>query len=103
MNPLRGSMDNRIMTRNFILSFLAQFTFSFVLFILIATIPIYLSRLGSNKADIGLLVGASSAASLILRPLIGRALLQIPERRFMAAGAVLYTLSSFGYLVAAPF
>ncbi len=103
MNPLRGCMGTKIMTRSFVLSSFAQFTFSLVLFILIPTIPIYLSRLGANEADIGILVGASSAASLLLRPLIGKALLRIPERRFMAGGAVLYTLSSVGYLVASPF
>jgi len=93
----------KIFTRDFVLNFLAQFAFSSVFFILIPTIPIYLLRLGCTEAGIGLLVGALSVSSLILRPLVGRALLKIPERDFMIAGALFYALSSIAYLIAKPF
>jgi MFS family permease len=93
----------KILTQDFVLSFFAQFTFSSVFSILIPTIPIYLSRMGAKEAEIGVLVGAFSVSSLVLRPLVGRALLKIPERKFMIAGAVIYTLSSIAYLVAPPF
>ena len=93
----------KILTRDFVLSFFAQFTFSSVFSILIPTIPIYLSRMGAREAEIGVLVGALSVSSLVLRPLIGRALLKIPEKKFMIVGALLYTLSSIAYLFAPPF
>jgi MFS family permease len=93
----------KILTRDFILSFFAQFAFSSVFFTLIPTIPIYLSRLGSTEAGIGVLIGALSVSSLVLRPLVGRALLKIPERNFMIAGTLLYAFSSIAYLVAKPF
>jgi MFS family permease len=93
----------KILTQDFVLSFFAQFTFSSVFSILIPTIPIYLSRMGAKEAEIGVLVGAFSVSSLVLRPLVGRALLKIPERRFMIAGALFYTLSSIAYLFAPPF
>jgi predicted MFS family arabinose efflux permease len=93
----------KILTRDFILCFFSQFAFSFVSFILIPTFPIYLSRLGSTDAGIGILVGVLSVSSLILRPLIGRALLRIPEKRFMIGGSLLYAFSSIAYLFAKPF
>ena len=93
----------KILTRDFVLNFLAQFAFSFVSFILIPTIPIYLSRFEAKAGEIGFLVGILSVSSLIPRPFIGRALLRIPERKFMIAGAVLYVLSSVAYLLAPPF
>jgi predicted MFS family arabinose efflux permease len=93
----------KIFTRDFVLSFFAQFAFSSVFFILIPTIPIYLSRLGSKEAEIGVLVGVFSVSSLVLRPFIGRALLKIPERSFMIAGALLYAFSSIVYIIAKPF
>jgi MFS family permease len=93
----------KILTRDFVLNFLAQFAFSFVSFILIPTIPVYLSRFEAKAGEIGFLVGVLSVSSLIPRPFIGRALLRIPERKFMMAGAVLYTLSSIAYLAAPPF
>jgi MFS family permease len=93
----------KILTRDFVLSFFAQFAFSSVFYILIPTIPIYLLNLGAKEAEIGVLVGAFSVSSLVLRPLVGRALLKIPERSFMIAGALFYTLSSIAYLFAPPF
>jgi MFS family permease len=93
----------KILTRDFILSFFAQFAFSSVFCILIPTFPIYLSDKGSPEAEIGLLIGVFSVSSLILRPFVGRGLLRIPERTFMIAGTILYVFSSFAYLFAMPF
>jgi predicted MFS family arabinose efflux permease len=93
----------KIVTRDFVLCFFAQFAFSSVFFILIPTIPIYLSRLGTTDVGIGVLIGALSVSSLILRPLVGRALLRIPEKKFMVGGTLLYTFSSVAYLFAKPF
>ncbi len=93
----------KILSRDFVLSFFAQFTFSSVFSLLIPTIPIYLSRMGAKEAEIGVLVGSLSVSSLVLRPLVGRALLKIPEKKFMIAGALFYTLSSIAYLFAPPF
>ena len=50
-------MMPKVLTRDFILLFFAQFTFSFVFQSLIPALPIYLSRSGSNVAEIGVLVG----------------------------------------------
>ena len=75
----------KILTRDFVLSFFAQFVSSFIFCILIPTFPIFLSRLGSKEAEIGVLVGVFSVVSLIIRPFVGRALLKIPERKFMMA------------------
>src|SRR3990170_8681720 len=93
----------KILSRDFVLGFFAQFAFSSVFFILIPTIPIYLSKLGSTEAGIGILVGSLSASSLVLRPLVGRTLLKIHERSFMVAGALVYAFSSIAYLIAKPF
>jgi MFS family permease len=92
-----------LLTRDFVLTFFAQFAFSFVFFILIPTLPIYLSKVGSTEAEIGILIGIFSVSSLIIRPFIGRALLKIPEKKFMITGAILYTFSSIAYLLAPPF
>jgi MFS family permease len=96
-------MNQRIFNRTFIFLFLAQFCFSFVFCVLLPTIPIYLSRLDATEAEIGVLVGILSVAALICRPLVGRGLLHIPEKHFMIAGSIIFTLSSFAYLMAKPF
>ena len=93
----------KILTRDFILCFSAQFTFTFVFHILIPTLPIYLSRVGSTEVEIGVLIGSLSVSSLILRPFVGRALVKIPERHFMIAGTLIFALASVAYLFASPF
>ena len=92
-----------ILSRDFILCFFAQFAFSSVSAILVPTIPIYLSRFEAKEAEIGFLVGILSFSSLILRPVVGKALLNIPERKFMIAGTLLYVFASIAYLLAPPF
>ncbi|OGP89441.1 MAG: hypothetical protein A2157_13320 [Deltaproteobacteria bacterium RBG_16_47_11] len=94
---------SKIITRDFVFAFVAQFAFSLSFFTLIPTLPIYLSRLKSTETEIGILIGVSSVASLVFRPLVGRALLKTPERDFMLAGAILFTFTSLAYLFAHPF
>lgn len=93
----------KILTRDFILAFWAQLAFSFSYFTLLPTFPVYLSRMGITEAEIGVLVGTFSISSLLLRPFVGRALLNIPERNFMMGGSALFVLSFFIYLLARPF
>src|SRR5512139_2279173 len=93
----------KILTRDFIFCFFAQFTFTFVFNILIPTLPIYLSRLGSTEVEIGILIGIFTVSAFLLRPFIGRALLKTPEKNFMIIGALLYIFISVAYIFAPPF
>ena len=93
----------KILTRDFVLCFFAQFAFASVFFILIPTLPIYLSRVGATEVEIGILIGAFGISSLILRPIVGRAIPKVPEKIFMVAGAILFVLTSMAYLFATPF
>src|SRR4030065_1512976 len=93
----------KIFTRDFILSFFAQFAFISVFYILIPTLPIYLSRSGSKETEIGILIGIFFVSALVFRPFVGKALLKIPEKKFMIAGSLVFALTSFAYLLAPPF
>jgi len=93
----------KILTRNFILCFFAQFTFTSVFHLLIPTLPIYLSRLGSSEIEIGILIGILGVSSLFLRPFVGRALLKIPEKTFMFIGTLIFAFTSIAYLLTSPF
>lgn len=95
--------DQRIITRDFVLVFLSQFVFSFAFSMLIPTLPIYLSRLGSREEAIGILIGVFSVSSLVLRPSVGNLLSRVPERQVMMAGTCVSGLASLAYLFALPF
>jgi MFS family permease len=101
--PMTTPSSQKILTRDFVLGFLAQLTFMVAFHILVPTLPIYLSRLGSKEAEIGVLIGAFGVSSLLLRPFVGRGLSKINEKTFMLAGAFLFSLTSFAYLLAPPF
>jgi len=92
-----------IFTHDFILASSVQFALAFVFSILLPTLPIYLSQSGSKEVEIGILTGILAVSSLILRPLVGRALLRTPEQTFVRAGAFLYAMTSAAYLFASPF
>jgi len=94
---------HKIFTRDFVNAFLAQFTFASAFYTLIPTLPVFLSSLGRTESEIGVLIGASSISSLLLRPLVGRALLRYPERTLALAGTLLFTVSTTAYLAARPF
>ena len=96
-------MIGKVFSRDFILVCFAQFAFSFVFQSLIPTLPIYLSRLGSNEVEIGVLIGIFFFCSLVLRPFVGKALLRTPEKKFMVTGSLVYALASLAYLLAPPF
>jgi predicted MFS family arabinose efflux permease len=100
---MMAQSTRNVFTRDFILCFFAQFAFASVIFILLPTLPIYLSRLGSTEVEIGILIGAFGISSLVLRPIVGRSLLKISEKSFMMAGAILFFLTSAAYLFAHPF
>jgi MFS family permease len=93
----------KIITRDFILACLSQFALMSVFHLLIPTLPIYLSRLGSTEVEIGVLVGVFFFSSLVLRIFVGRALLRIAEKKFMIAGGLLFSLTSVAYLLTPSF
>ena len=100
---MMGETVQKILNREFIINFLAQFTFSFASYVLLPTIPIYLSKFQAKEGEVGFLVGILSICSLIPRPFIGKTLQRFSERKFMMAGAILSIFSSFAYLWAPPF
>ena len=87
-----------IVTSDFILASFVQFALAFVFFILSTTLPIYLPQSGSKEVEIGVLIGILGVSSLILRLLVGRALLEISEQIFMTGGVLLYAITSVAYL-----
>jgi len=59
--------------------------------------------MGSTEAEIGVLIGIFFFSSLVLRPFVGKALIKIPEKNFMIAGALLFAFTSVAYFLASPF
>ncbi|MFB3883789.1 MAG: MFS transporter [Thermodesulfobacteriota bacterium] len=93
----------KILKRDFIIAFLAQLGIISVFYLLIPTLPIYLSKSGADEVEIGVLIGVFMLSSVALRPFVGKALLKTAEKSFMVAGALLFAFTSVAYMVALPF
>jgi MFS family permease len=61
------------------------------------TLPFFIEGLGGAKSEIGLLVGISSLASLVVRPFVGYAVDTIGRRPVMLAGLALFVLNALLY------
>jgi len=71
-------------------------------------------RPGSNYSDLSFEVGLNRGGDwhsdrnlrylfLVLRPVIGKTLSRIPEKKFMLAGAILSVVTSIAYIFTPPF
>lgn len=92
-----------ILVRDYVLSFLAFFSFLAASHALTPTIPIYLSQLSTIEREIGILVGIFGVASLLSRFLAGALLRKYSERRIMLWGAVLFIISYLTLILFRPF
>lgn len=82
-----------LFTRDFVLVFLAFFAFVAANHALIPTLPIYLTKLGSDEKQVGILVGVMALAALASRLFVGGALTRYSEKRVMMVGALLFALT----------
>jgi MFS family permease len=92
-----------ILTRDFVLGFLAFLAFLTAFSATVPTLPIFLARSGSNEGEIGVLIGILGVSSLLSRFLAGRALTRYSEKTVMMFGALLFTLTFLALIVLRPF
>jgi MFS family permease len=69
----RNTIRN-ILTRDFVLGFLALFAFTCGFTTLFPTLPIFFAQLGSNEREIGMLIGVFGIAALVSRLFVGGSL-----------------------------
>ena len=106
MREEEGISQHRVrnmLTRDFVLGFLALFTFLIAFYALIPTLPIYFARLGSAEKEIGVLVGIFGASSLVFRLIVGSALLKYSEKSVMVFGALLFAITFLASIALRPF
>jgi MFS family permease len=92
-----------LFTHDFILAFFTLFFSSAAIHSLTPTLPIYLTRLGSNEREIGVLIGIFAVAALVSRLFVGGALLKYRERNVMMFGALLSAISFLASIIFRPF
>jgi MFS family permease len=96
-----GEMNEKIWTKNFVLLILSNFLMYITYYAILSAIPIYLvTNLQASKMQVGVVVGAYTIASVIVRPFSGFALEKFGRRTIFLSALIIYSLLFAGYLVA---
>lgn len=70
-SPEIPAARDRLFARDFVLAALANFSNSFGMQMLVATMPVYVISLGGSQTDAGMVSGALALTALLFRPLMG--------------------------------
>ena len=94
---MESASRDRIFSRNFSLATLANL-FSFTsMYLLLATLPLYVVAIGGSVSDAGIVLACFTLTAVILRPWIGRLSDRRAKKGIMLAGAVITAVSSLLY------
>jgi MFS family permease len=103
----RGSISQytarNLFAHDFIFGFLGYFALLFACFAFLPTLPIYLTRLGSNEGEIGVLVGIFGVSALVSRLLAGGMLTKYSEKSVLIFAALLFAATFPVCIILRPF
>lgn len=92
--------EERLFTRDFVLAALANFTNSFGMQMLVATMPVYVVSLGGSPTAAGMVSGALALTALLFRPLMGWLADTWRRRPLVLVGTSCYGFASVIYFLA---
>lgn len=94
-----SSEQNRLYTKDFVLTATANLANAFGMQMLVATLPLYVLSLGGSQTDAGLVTGALAFTALLFRPLMGYLTDAWRRRPLVLIGTSCYGLASVVYLL----
>lgn len=97
MSSHSGRGAEKLFTTNFVLSCLANFVSFGGFYLLLATLPVYVKRIGGSDSQVGLIIGVLAATALVTRPFVGRASDRAGRKVLIVAGAVMLVASGVLY------
>jgi MFS family permease len=92
-----------IISKNFVLTFLAHFFFAVGFHSLLPTLPLYLAELKFNDTEIGIIIGAFAISALLSRPVSGVALQRYTHKYVIALGCGIFSLTMIAFLFVTGF
>lgn len=93
--------SQKLFTRDFIFLCLARLAFFGSMAFLLAVFPLYVVKIGGDKSDIGIVIGAFTLPIVILSPFVGRAADEWGRKGLMITGTVIFVISAILYNFAA--
>ena len=89
--------NEKLFTKNFILTSLSTFTLFTSFYFLLITLPFYIQKLGGSESEIGYIIGVFTISAVFLRPFIGREVDKHGRKKLLVAGMVVFLLSMMLY------
>jgi MFS family permease len=88
---------SRIFSRNFSLALVANLFSSVSMYLLLATLPLYVLAIGGSVSDAGIVLACFTLTAVIVRPLVGRLSDRRAKKAIMLVGAIILAASSLLY------
>jgi MFS family permease len=95
-----GLAEDRLFTSDFLFATLTNFANAFGMQMLVATLPVYVIRMGGSQSEAGLVTGALAFTALLFRPLVGWLADAWRRLPLIQIGTSCYGLASGFYLLA---
>ncbi len=89
-----------LLSRDFALACAGNFTFFGSMHFLLPALPLYVILLGGQESDVGMVMGAFTLTSVLLRPYVGRGVDSWRRKPFLLLGALIFALASLSYNLA---
>ena len=100
MDTPRTTKPDRLLSRDFALACAGNFTFFGSMHFLLPALPLYVILLGGHESDVGMVMGAFTLTSVLLRPYVGRGVDTWRRKPFLLLGALIFILASLSYNLA---
>ena len=100
MNAGQPAKPEPLLSRDFALACAGNFTFFGSMHFLLPALPLYVVLLGGQESDVGMVMGAFTLTSVLLRPYVGRGVDNGRRKPFLLLGALIFMLASLAYNLA---
>ncbi len=89
--------NEKLFTKNFVLTTLSTFTLFTSFYFLLITLPFYIQKIGGSESEIGYIIGFFTLSAVFLRPFIGQEVDRRGRKKLLVAGMVVFLVSMVLY------
>lgn len=84
-------------TKNLLILLTSTWLFFSSFYLLLPTLPLYVTHIGGTQPDVGIIIGAFTLSSVLFRPLAGKFTDTYGRKPLLIAGALIFFVSPFLY------
>jgi MFS family permease len=93
----KSPKNEKLFSRDFVLTSLSTFTLFASFYFLLITLPIYIEKIGGTESEIGLIIGVFTISAVVLRPFIGQEVDRRGRKIILISGILVFLISMLLY------